>query len=577
MKISTLPHVYRNVNRWGEILTVLSKYGLADWISRFDVALVKGFLKNRDGEKLAHLNRETRIRLAIEELGPSFIKLGQILSTRPDQIGIALAQELQKLQTEVPCDKPEVVQSTIESELGEALEELFADFDTTPLASASIGQVHRARLKSGEHVVVKVQHAGTRRRMEVDLDILAGLAQLAEGIPELKLYRPQATVAEFRRVIRRELDFSREARNLQQFARDFADSLQVRIPQFYPSYSTSRVLTMEWLDGAKISDLAPCQVKGEQNGQAATGEAHDVLGGGPRTGAENSARLAAVARRGAEMYLEMVFQHGFYHGDPHPGNLVVMADGAIGLLDFGLVGRLDDSLREDIEDMLAAIVSQDGQQLTSIVTRVGAVPAGLDEPALSVDLTEFVLHYANQPIDQFDMGGALAEMVEIVQRYHIALPPPIAMLIKVLIMLEGTARMLAPSFNLMEVLQPYQQKMWRRRLSPARQVRKARRIYSELEQLAEVLPRRLRDILQQIESGKFDVHLDHRGLEPSVNRLVLGLLTSSLFLGSSILISMHVWELFGVSVPGTIGVLLSAFLGWRLLRAIGKSGRLDQR
>jgi ubiquinone biosynthesis protein len=284
-----------------------------------------------------------------------------------------------------------------------------------------------------------------------------------------------------------------------------------------------------------------------------------------------------IARRGAEMYLEMVFQHGFYHGDPHPGNLVVLPGGAIGLLDFGMVGRLDEPLREDIEDMLAAIVSQDAQQLTSLVMRLGAVPPGLDEPALSVDLTEFVLHFANQPVDQFDLAGALTEMIEIVQRYHIALPSSMAMLIKVLVMLEGTARILQPNFSLMEVLQPYQKKLWRRRLSPARQARKARRIYSELEQLAEVLPRRLRDILQQIESGRFDVHLDHRGLEPSVNRLVLGLLTSSLFLGSSLLISQHVWEFHGVSVPGSLGVMLSAFLGWRLLRAIGKSGRLDRK
>jgi ubiquinone biosynthesis protein len=256
MKISTIPHLYRNVNRWGEILTILSKYGLADWISRFDVALVKGFLKNRDGEALAHLNRETRIRLAIEELGPTFIKLGQILSTRPDQVGMALAQELQKLQTSVPCDKPQVVRETIEAELGRTVDDLFADFDPSPLASASIGQVHRARLTTGDHVVVKVQHAGIRRRMEVDLDILGGLAQLAEGLPELAPYRPEPTVAEFRRVIRRELDFAREARNLQQFARDFAHSPRVRIPRYYPALSTARVLTMEWLDGAKIAELA---------------------------------------------------------------------------------------------------------------------------------------------------------------------------------------------------------------------------------------------------------------------------------------------------------------------------------
>jgi ubiquinone biosynthesis protein len=551
VKITTIPNVYRNVNRWGEILTILSKYGLAGWIGRFELPLVRGFLKNRDGEALAHLSRETRIRLALEELGPTFIKLGQILSTRPDQVGMPLAHELQKLQTSVAGDKPEAVRETIETELENPLDALFQDFDLTPLASASIGQVHRARLPTGEHVVVKVQHAGIRRRMEVDLDILAGLAQLAERLPELQPYRPQATVAEFRRVVRRELDFAREARNLEQFERNFAGNPHVRIPRLFSNLSTSRVLIMEWLDGAKLCDPSARKIP--------------------------NIDLSQVARHGAEMYLEMIFHHGFYHGDPHPGNLVVLADGAIGLLDFGMVGRLDEQLREDIEDMLAAIVTQDSQQLTSLVMRLGTVPHGLDEPALSVDLSEFVVHYANQPIDSFDLAGALSEMIEIVQRYRIALPAALAMLIKVLVMLDGTVRMLEPKFSVMELIQPYQKKMLRRRLSPARQMRKMRRIYSEVELLAEVLPRRLRDILQQVESGKFDVHLDHRGLEPSVNRLVLGMMTSALFLGSSLLVSRNVWPVYGVPVPGTLGMILSAFLGWRLHRAITKSGRLDRK
>jgi ubiquinone biosynthesis protein len=577
MKISTIPHLYRNVNRWGEILTILSKYGLADWISRFDLAVVKGFLKNRDGETLAHLTRETRIRRAMEELGPTFIKLGQILSTRPDRVGMPLAQELQKLQTCVASDPPEVVMETVRAELGQPVEMVFADFDPIPVASASIGQVHHARLHTGEEVAVKVQHAGIRRRMEVDLDILGGLAQLAESIPELAPYRPQATVAEFRRVVRRELDFAREGRNMQQFDRDFADCEYVHIPRFYPDLSTPRVLTMEWLGGAKISDLATRMPVACEPIPVSEGNGHAAAANVPQAAPYAGYDLAQVARHGAEMYLQMVFQNGFYHADPHPGNLVVLPRGRIGLLDFGMVGRLDESLREDIEDMLAAIVSQDGQQLTSLVMRLGSVPTGLDEAALCVDLTDFVLHYANQPVAEFDLACALTEMVEIVQRYRIMLPPPLAMLIKVLVMLEGTARLLEPNFSLMELLEPYQATMWRRRLSPTRQIRKVRRIYSELEQLAEVLPRRLRDILQQIESGKFDVHLDHRGLEPSVNRLVLGLMTSALFLGSSIMISMDVWTVWGVSIPGTLGVLLSAFLGWRLHRAISKSGRLDRR
>jgi ubiquinone biosynthesis protein len=551
MKISTIPQIYRHANRWREIITILSRYGLAGWISRFDIPLVKGILKTREGEVLTQLSRETRIRLAIEELGPSFIKLGQILSTRPDQVGMALAQELQKLQTDVPGDDAATARATIEAELERPLDELFNDFDPTPLASASIGQVHRARLPDGADVVVKVQHAGIARRMEVDLDILAGLAQLAEGIPELEPYRPVATVAEFRRVVRRELDFAREARNLEQFARNFRSNPHVRIPRCYPELSTDRALTMEFLDGARFSD--------------------------PALHRNAEIDLTTVARHGAEIYLEMIFRHGFYHGDPHPGNLVLLADGSIGLLDFGMVGRLDESLREAIENMLLAIVTQDAQQLTSLVIRLGAVPAGLDEAALSVDLTEFVVHYANQPVDDFDLGGALTEMVEIIQRYHIALPSSLAMLIKVLVMLEGTGRLLAPRFSLMELIQPYQQKMWRRRMSPARQMKKLRRIYSEMEQLVEILPRRLRDILQQVESGKFDVHLDHRGLEPSVNRLVLGMLTSALFLGSTLLVAQDVWPFHGASVPGVVGIALSLALGLRLLRAISKSGRLDRR
>lgn len=551
MKISAIPQIYRNVNRWGEILTILSKYGLAGWMARFDLNILNRFLTNRDGEALTHLGRETRIRLAIEELGPTFIKLGQVLSTRPDQVGMSLAQELQKLQTSVPSDEAEVVRETVATELDQPIEQLFVDFDATPLASASIGQAHRARLPNGDDVVVKVQHAGIRRRMEIDLDILAGLAQLAEKLPELQPYRPMATVAEFRRVVRRELDFAREARNLEQFSRNFAHTPHVRIPRLYPELSTGRVLTMEWLDGVKLSDPAVRQLPNIDPCQ--------------------------VARHGAEMYLQMIFHDGFYHGDPHPGNLMLLPDGAIGLVDFGMVARLDESLREDIEDMLAAIVAQDAQQLAAVVTRVSTVPPGLDESALGVDLTEFVIHYANQPADSFDLGGALTEMVEIIQRYRIALPSAMAMLIKVLVMLEGTGKLLAPNFSLMELIQPYQKKMLVRRLSPARQMRKMGRIYRELEQLAEILPRRLREILQQVETGKFDVHLDHRGLEPSVNRLVLGMMTSALFLGSSLLISRDVWAIYGASIPGTLGAILSAFLGWRLLRAINKSGHLDRR
>jgi ubiquinone biosynthesis protein len=551
MKISTIPQIYRNLRRWREILAVLSKYGLAGWANRLGLTFGSSMLRNRQGQTLVDAGHEERIRLAIEELGPTFIKLGQVLSTRPDQVGFALADELTKLQQHTPADGPDAVIELVEAELERPIAECFATFNHEPVASASIGQVHRATLHDGTPVAVKVQHAGIDRQVRVDLEILSGLAQLADSVPELQPYRLGATMNELQRMMRQELDFCREARNQDQFARQFAKDKLVRVPRVYCELSTKRVLTMEWLAGSKLSDLV-----------------HDP---------DAQERLPEYARRGAEMYLKMIFEHGFYHADPHPGNLVLMSDGAIGLLDFGMVARLSDPLREQVEDLLVAIACHDSSRLTNVVMRIGSTPPGLDDVALATDLTAFVDQYAYQSLDQFDLSGAFTEFVEIVRRYEIVLPSAVAMLIKTLLMLEGMARMMQPSFSLMEVIEPYRGQIFRRRMSPKRHARKIRNMLAELEQLAEVAPRRVREILEQVQRGSFDVHLDHRGLEPSVNRLVLGMLTSALFLGSSVLLSQQVWAIREVSVPGTLGMLLSGLLGLRLLRAINKSGHLDRR
>jgi ubiquinone biosynthesis protein len=556
MRIRTIPQIYRNANRWREILAVLSKYGLAGWLSRFDFAPGRGLLKTRDGQVLAEERRETRIRLALEELGPTFIKLGQIMSTRPDIVGPELAEELEKLQTQVPADPPEIVTEILENELDRPLSDAFMEFDVVPVASASIGQVHRARLTTGEDVAVKVQHRDIGRRVRVDLDILHGLAQLAERIPELVQYHPTAVVAEFQRAMRRELDFERERRHIEEFRRSFNGNRLVKIPRPFTKLCTDRVLVMEWLEGAPLSE--------------------------PQRLSEYRYDLDAAARHGAELYLEMIFRRGLYHADPHPGNLLLMDGEVIGLLDYGMVGRLDETLREEIEDFLLAVIDQDTLQLGAVVMRVGATPPELDESTLNIDLADFVAHYGNQPLERFELAAALREMIDLMRRHRIELPGPMTMLLKVLIMLEGTGRRLSPSFSMVDVLKPYRKTMAARRLSPARHMRKARRIAFELEHLAEVLPRRLRDILQQVQSGKFDVHLDHRGLEPSVNRLVYGLVTSALFLGSVQLVTAKVWPLSfwpleGMSAPGLLGVALSAYQGLRLLRAISKSGHLDRR
>jgi ubiquinone biosynthesis protein len=561
MRISTIPHIYRNVRRWTEILSVLSKYGLADWLSRLNIEMFKTQLKGSRGEALALQTPEQRIRLALTDLGPTFIKLGQLLSTRADLVGVPLAEELTMLRDHVPADDSAAIHRIIESELGQPADELFAEFDDEPVASASIGQVHRARLLTGELVAVKVQHAGIHRKVHEDLDVLAGLAILAEHIPEFAQYRPRETVAEIARMLRRELDFGREERNLTQFTVFFEDETTVHVPLAFTELCTSRVLTMEWVDGVKLEDHGRLVASGFD--------------------------LEEIARRGANLYLQMIFTLGCYHADPHPGNLVLLPGDVIGLLDFGMVGRVEERLREDIEQMLLAIVQNDVPLLTALLKRVGSVPPDLDEAGLATDVADFVGIYSTQSLGAFDLAGALNEMMDIIRRYRIHLPSQAAMLIKVLVTLEGTSRMLCPSFSLMEVMQPFHRKMLLQRLSPMRHWRRLRRLRLEVEQLIEVLPRRLIDILEQVQTGTFDVHLDHRGLGPSVNRLVLGMLASALFLGSSLLLSQEVPPLLfpeatflglhRLSLFGVTGCAVAVLLGLRLLRAIGKSGHLDRR
>lgn len=561
MRIPNIPQVYRNVRRWTEILAVLSRYGLADWLSHFNIEFINNRLKNRDGEILARHTREARIRMALTDLGPTFIKLGQLLSTRSDLVGVALAQELRSLQTDVPADPPDVARRIVEEDLGQPIERLFIEFSDKPIASASIGQVHLARLYTGAPVVVKVQHQGIETKVAEDLDVLAGLAQLAEMIPDLARYRPVATTAEFARSLRRELDFGREERNLIQFGALFANNPHVRIPQPHSEYCTPRVLTMEYIEGVKLDDITRI--------------------------AEMHFDLEEIARRGAEIYLDMIFNYGFFHADPHPGNLLLLPGNVIALIDFGMVGRIDEGLREDIEEMLMALVNQDVARLAVIIRRVGETPPDLNDTAFRADIADFIGAWTTRSLDRFDLSGALTDMIDLIHRYKILLPAQIGLLLKVLITLEGTAKLLSPKFSLLEVMKPYQRHILLRRLSPARQMRKIRRVLHEVEQLAEVLPRHIIQILEQVQAGKFDVHLEHRGLSPSVNRLVLGMLASALFLGSSLMLANKVPPLLfpttawlgikELSILGVAGCVTSILIGLRLLRAIGKSGHLDSR
>lgn len=558
--IHAIPQLYRNLRRWTEILSILSKYGLADWISRLNIEFVKDSLKSKEGESLARLSHEARIRMALSELGPTFIKLGQLLSTRADLVGPELADELRLLQDHVSPESFSSIRATIESELGQKIEEVFLSIDENATATASIGQVHRARLLSGDDVAVKVQRTGVETKIKNDLEILTGLVQLAEKIDEFNVFRPRQIVAELTRSLKRELDFGREERNLYQFFTKFEKRKKVDVPAPITEYSTPKVLTMEFFEGRKLSDV----------------------GGLLNAGVD----LQQVAHQLVELNLEMIFDDGFFHADPHPGNILVKETGELGLLDFGLVGRIGEGTREDIEEMLFSVFNNDVTMLSSAVARLCEFPPNLDETDLDNDLSDFVGQYSTRAIADFDIGSVLNSMFEIIRRHELRLPKEALLLFRVLMTVEGTARTLCPNFQIIEVLKPLHRKLLLRRFSPARQYRKFRRLGMQMEKLAESLPRKISSVIDQIRTGKIDINLDHRRLGSSVNRLVYGMITSALFLGSALMLAQKVPPLLfaeeaylgmeKLSVLGLFGCVVSFMLGCRLLWAIMNSGSLNR-
>jgi ubiquinone biosynthesis protein len=551
MLLDSLIRMQENATRLREILAVLGKYGLADWLARARIRWLRKYLVTPQGQQLDQLRTEERVRLALLELGTTFIKLGQMLSTRPDLVGPSLAAELSQLQDSTPADPPEVVRKTIEADLGQPAERLFEEFCYEPIASASIGQVLAARLPGGPAVVVKVQHQGIEQRVRRDLNLLHGLAELAQRyLPGLRYYQPIATVREFRRTLLRELDLTRERRNLEEFARRFAGDGSVHFPLVYPERCSRCVLTMERLEGVP--------------GTQAT-KAHNV-------------DLAAFARRAGMMYLNMIFRDGFFHADPHPGNYVILPGGVIGVLDCGMVGRLDDGLREEIEALVLAVADGDAEGLVERVVRLGSAPPDLDRQALHADVTDFVVEYGTRPLGELNLGSALGEMVDIIARYHILLPAQASLLLRTLLVLDGTARQLDPTFSLIELIAEHKAGSGGWLPGARRWFREMRRTGRDLDRLVRLLPGDLADVLHRLRTGTFEIKHEHHRLEASVNRLVLGLLTASLLLSSALLLRGGGDDGLPCFIRPALGLIclgLGGFLGVRVVRSINSTETND--
>jgi len=561
MQVSRLTRTYRNIKRYRKILTILLRYGFDDVLDRlkidYYIQLGKKIIPKFKAQELETITTAQRLRLALEELGPTFIKLGQMLSVRPDLVPASFINEFQKLQDEVPPFSAAQAKEAIETQLGHSVEQLFSSFDEAPLAAASIAQVHRAVTKDNEQVVIKIQRPNIQSVIETDLNILFDLAGLIKRhIPESELYNPTGIVQEFAKTIRGELDFIREGRNIDRFRRNFEDDNTVFVTKVYWELTTERVLTMEFIDGIKISELDKLEKAGLDR--------------------------KIIAYNGAQSILKQVFDHGFFHADPHPGNIFVLPNNVIAPLDYGMMGSLDEELMETVGNLLTAIVNKDVNKIIRAFTDIGIIENTLDVRGLKLDLTDFLDRYYQVPFSQLDIGKILSELTEIIRKHRIKLPSDLTLMGKTLVTEEGVGRILDPDFDIITMAKPYVEKLMVRKLDPRRHLKEFAATLDDISRLFKILPSEFRVIITKIKKGELNIKIEHHGLDHLIleldkasNRLSFSMIISALIIGSSLIVRLDKGpQVFGFPVFGILGYLIAAVLGLWLVIAIIRSGKL---
>jgi ubiquinone biosynthesis protein len=508
--------------RYRQIVDIIGRHGLGFILGSHgpdDVILFHKSASSTSGKH--HILRPEHLRLAIEELGPTFIKLGQILSTRGDLLPAPYLDELAKLQDGVPPMSSDAVRKTLEDELGRPIEEAFASFEITPLASASIGQAHVATLHDGTEVVVKLRRPGVAEQVEDDLRILMDLAAIAERRWVVaKHYDLVAIMQEFAQTLREELDYIHEGHNVERFAANFAADSSVHIPRVYWATTTARILTLERIKGIKISDVGALEADGLDRRE-----------------------IAAHATR---ILLTMILEYGFFHADPHPGNIFVEAGGRIALIDFGMTGDLDSATQDVLLRLLLAISRQDAGRLADVALELGRTRVHVDRNGLRRDMQRMLDRYCDRSLGDVKLTAMLTELLTILRWHHLRLSPDLALLVKTLGMSEGLGVRLDPHFNLMDVYIPYTEELLRRRFSPRQWAGQVMLTGIDALEMAMALPQQLRHVLGDIERGGFEVNVQPQSFEPYLermeqltNRLTLGILVAAFTVGLALLVAAY--------------------------------------